>query len=359
MDAALPGVHHPVRVEVRSFLDDHPDPTPAQLAAAGLVAPSWPAPWGRSADTVELLAIGLELNAAAIDPIAHNPIGIGWAGPTILAAGTDAQRERHLAALLSGDETWCQLFSEPGAGSDLASLRTSAVRDGEVYVVNGQKTWNTWADRADYGILLARTDPTVPKHRGISYFICPMDLDGIEVRPIRQMTGESTFCDVFFTDVEIPADHLVGEEGQGWALARMTLGNERLTLSTGGVLWGNGPTAAEIIDLIRGNPDAGLKDRAARLHIESEVLDRLSRRIVTETASGRDVGLLAAMRKYLADQHGQAAMELALDSLGANGMLDVGETTREYLYARALTIGGGTTQVLADLIAERALGLPR
>ncbi len=359
MDAALPGEHHPVRVEVRAFLEGHPDPNPAQLAAAGLVAPGWPGPWGRSADTDQRLAIDIELNAAGVDPIAHNPIGIGWAGPTILAAGTDEQRQRYLTPLLSGEEIWCQLFSEPDAGSDLASLTTSAVRDGDVYVINGQKVWNTWADLADFGILLARTDPTAPKHRGISYFICPMDLEGIEVRPIKQMTGESSFCEVFFTDVRIPADCLVGEEGAGWMLARMTLGNERMTLSTGGVLWGNGPTAAEIIDLVRGAADGSLRDRAVRLHIESTVLDRLSRRIVTETASGRDPALLAAMRKYLADQHGQAAMELAVETLGPEAMLDVGKTTREYLYARALTIGGGTTQVLADLIAERALGLPR
>jgi len=359
MDAALPGEHHPVRAEVRGFLREHPDPSPEQLAAAGLVAPAWPQPWGRSADTNEVLSIDLELNAAGIDPIAHNPIGVGWAGPTILAAGTDEQRERYLDPLLAGAEIWCQLFSEPSAGSDLASLTTSAVRNGDVYVVNGQKVWNTWADRADFGILLARTDPAAPKHRGISYFLCPMDLDGIEVRPIQQMTGESTFCEVFFTDVEIPCTCLVGEEGAGWMLARMTLGNERMTLSTGGVLWGNGPTAAQIIDLVRGSTDPLLTEQATRLHIESTVLDRLSRRIVSETASGRDPALLAAMRKYLADRHGQFAMEVALGSLGTAGMLDVGETTREYLYARALTIGGGTTQVLADLIAERALGLPR
>ena len=359
MDATLPGEHHPVRVEVRAFLYEHPDPDATRLADAGLVAPAWPRPWGRSADTDEQLAIDIELNAAGIDPIAHNPIGIGWAGPTILAAGTDRQRERYLTPLLSGAEIWCQLFSEPGAGSDLASLTTAAVRDGDVYVVNGQKVWNTWADRADYGILLARTDPGAPKHRGISYFICPMDLDGIEVRPIRQMTGESTFCEVFFTDVQVPADCLVGEEGAGWMLARMTLGNERMTLSTGGVLWGNGPTAAEIVDRVRGSDDHDVIDRAVRLYEESFVLDRLSRRILTEVAQGRDPALLAAIRKYLADQHGQSAMELAIAGLGTEGMLDVGEVTREYLYARALTIGGGTTQVLADLIAERALGLPR
>ena len=324
-----------------------------------LVAPGWLEPWGRSADVLQRLAIDLELTAAGVDPIGHNPIGIGWAGPTILTAGTDAQRERYLHPLLSGEEFWCQLFSEPDAGSDLASLTTSAVKDGNVYVVNGQKVWNTWADRADFGILLARTDLDAPKHRGISYFICPMALEGIEVRPIKQMTGDSTFCEVFFSDVRIPADLLVGDEGSGWKLARMTLGNERMTLSTGGVLWGNGPTAAEIVDLVRSAEDPFVVDRAVRLHIESKVLERLSFRILGEVASGGDPALLAAMRKYLADQHGQAAMELAIDSLGTDGLLDVGETTRGYLYARALTIGGGTTQVLADLIAEHALGLPR
>lgn len=357
MDPSLPDETHPVRVEVRSFLEEHPDPDPADLAARRLVAPGWPEPWGRSADGLQRLAIDLELTAAGVDPIGHNPIGIGWAGPTILTAGTDVQRERYLGPLLSGDEFWCQLFSEPGAGSDLASLTTTAVKDGDVYVVNGQKVWNTWADRADFGILLARTDFDVPKHRGISYFICPMTLDGIEVRPIKQMTGDSTFCEVFFDDVRIPAELLVGAEGSGWNLARMTLGNERMTLSTGGVLWGNGPTAADIVDLVRGTDDDRLRDRAVQLHIESTVLQRLSLRILSD--AGRDPALLAAMRKYSADRHGQFAMEVAVDSLGTDAMLDVGELTQGYLYARALTIGGGTTQVLADLIAERALGLPR
>lgn len=359
MDATLPDETHPVRVEVRAFLDEHPDPGPVELAAARLVAPAWPEPWGRSSDSLERLAIDLELTAAGIDPIGHNPIGIGWAGPTILSAGTDDQRRRFLEPLLTGEEFWCQLFSEPSAGSDLASLTTAAVRDGDVYVVNGQKVWNTWADRADFGILLARTDPAVPKHRGISYFICPMDLPGIEVRPIKQMTGESTFCEVFFTDVELPADLVVGEEGAGWNLARMTLGNERMTLSTGGVLWGNGPTSAEIVDLLKGSGDPSLVDRAVGLHIEAAVLQTLSLRILSEVVHGRDPALLAAMRKYLADQHGQAAMELAVDSMGTEAMLGGNEITSGYLYSRALTIGGGTTQVLADLIAERALGLPR
>lgn len=359
MDATLPDESHPVRVAVRAFLSEHPDPGPADLAAARLVAPGWPEPWGRSADADDRLAIDLELAAAGIDPIAHNPIGIGWAGPTILAAGTPKQRERFLEPLLTGEELWCQLFSEPSAGSDLASLTTSAVLAGDVYVVNGQKVWNTFADSADFGILLARTDPDAPRHAGISYFICPMRLPGIEIRPIEQMTGEATFCEVFFTDAEIPADLLVGTEGSGWNLARMTLGNERMTLSTGGVLWGTGPSAGEIVDLTRGTQDPVLRDRAVRLHIEAKVLEWLSMRITTEVAAGRETALLAAMRKYLADTHGQAAMELMLDTYGAEAMLDLGEPTREFLYARALTIGGGTTQVLADLIAERALGLPR
>ena len=350
---------HPVRSDVRDWLAEHPDPDPESLADAGLVAPSWPEPWGRSATPLEALAISIELTAAGIDPHAHNPIGIGWAGPTILAAGTDAQRDRYLRPILDGTEFWCQLFSEPDAGSDLASLSTRAVRDGDEYVVSGQKIWNTYAERADLGILLVRTGHEGPRHAGITYLLCPMDAPGIEVRPIRQMTGELGFCEVFFDEARIPVGNRLGGEGDGWPLARLTLGNERMTLSTGGVLWGRGPSTDEVLRRLAGRVSAAEVDRAARLHVEAEVLRLLSRRIVSEIVGGRDSALLAAIRKYLADQHGQEVMDLLTDALGAEGLLDDGDRAWGFLYSRALTIGGGTTQVLADLIAERALGLPR
>lgn len=351
------------------WLREHPDPTPAQLASAGFVAPGWPPPWGLAADPEHQLVVNQELEAAGIDPHGHNPIGIGWAAPTLLAAGTDAQKERYLWPLLRGEEYWCQLFSEPDAGSDLASLRTSAVRHGDQYVVNGQKIWSTWAIRADFGILLARTDPAAPKHLGISYFICPMRQPGIEVRPIKEMSGGSHFTEVFFTDARIPAENLVGEENRGWTLAKITLGNERMSLSTGGVLWGMGPRTGDLVDLARrhGVTDAMHRDRLGRLYVEAEVMRLLGLRILSEQIAGRFPGPEAAVKKLLADRHGQAVMDLAADLAGPWGMTaeagPFGTPPAEWpwglLFSRALTVGGGTSEVLRSIIGERILGLPK
>jgi alkylation response protein AidB-like acyl-CoA dehydrogenase len=244
-------------------------------------------------------------------------------------------------------------------------MATRAERDGDTYVVNGQKVWNTYAERSDFGILLARTDASAPKHRGISYFICPMDSPGIDVRPIKQMTGDLGFCEVFFTDARIPAENLVGPENGGWALAKMTLGNERVSLSSGGVLWGQGPATSRLVDRVRGSDDPLIKDRAVRLHIEAEVMRILGYRVVSQLLAGRGPGPEAAVKKFLADRHGQAVMDLAKDLVGADGMLNrrrvVGEDEWDwgFLYSRALTIGGGTSQVLRNIIGELILGLPR
>ncbi|MCI3948556.1 MAG: putative acyl-CoA dehydrogenase, partial [Acidimicrobiales bacterium] len=183
IDFELPPGDDPRRLEVRAWLAEHPRPSGRELADAGWVAPHWPAPWGRDADPLSQLVVDEELTAAGVRrPV--NPIGIGWAGPTLLHAGTPEQQARYLPRLLSGEDIWCQLFSEPGAGSDLASLTTRAVRDGDSWVVTGQKVWTSLAHVSRYGILLARTDPEAPKHAGISYFVCPMDAAGIEVRPL-------------------------------------------------------------------------------------------------------------------------------------------------------------------------------
>ena len=172
-----------------------------------------------------------------------NTIGIGWAGPTLLFAGTAAQKDRYLFPLLAAEEIWCQLFSEPGAGSDLASLTTRAVRDGDEWVVQGTKIWTSYAHAAQFGILLARTEPEAPTHQGISYFICPMDAPGVTVRPLIDMTGAHTFNEVFLDEVRLPAGNLVGPAARGGRLAKVTLGNERVSLSGAGALWGMGPTA--------------------------------------------------------------------------------------------------------------------
>jgi alkylation response protein AidB-like acyl-CoA dehydrogenase len=368
MDFDLPPADHPYRRAVTDWLAACPSPSGRQLAEAGYVVPHWPAPWGLDADPVRQLVIDEELAAAGVHrPM--NPIGIGWAGPTILFAGTPEQQQRYLPGLLSGEDFWCQLFSEPSAGSDLANLSTRAVRDGDEYVVNGQKVWNSGAHWARYGILIARTSPDVPKHQGISYFVCPMDLPGIEVRPLIELTGAHLFNEVFFTDVRIPADNLIGEENRGWELAKVTLGNERVSLSGGGALWGNGPTAQDLISLVRdqgGLSDPLLRQRVAQLHIEDEILRLIRLRTVTAAIKGVPPGPEASIRKVLADHHGQAIMGLAKDLSGSGGMLiDVGPLGgptglwhHGFLFAAALTIGGGTSEVQRNIIGERVLGLP-
>jgi alkylation response protein AidB-like acyl-CoA dehydrogenase len=299
-----------------------------------------------------------------------NQIGIGWAAPTIIHAGTDEQKERYVLPALAGEEIWCQLFSEPGAGSDLASLGTRAVRDGDEWVVNGQKIWTTGAHYSRFGILIARTDPVAPKHKGITYFICPMDLPGIEVRNIRNIAGADSFNEVFFTDVRIPHANVVGEVNDGWRLAKVTLGNERVSLSSSGVLWGAGPTAADIVDEARktGVSDAVMRQRIAAIWSEHVILDIIRLRTLTARLRGGQPGPEASIRKIMADEHGQRAMEIARDLIGADAMLvgtREGEKTLRsrswysgYMFSRALTIGGGTGEVQRNILGERVLGLP-
>ena len=368
MDFELPGPDDPRRLAVRAWLADNPQPTGRQLAEAGYVAPHWPAPWGLDADPIHQIVIDEELAAAGVRR-PDNQIGIGWAGPTILHGGTDAQKQRYLFPLLAGEEIWCQLFSEPGSGSDLASLSTRAVRDGDEWVVTGQKIWNSGAQLSSYGILIARTDPDAPKHEGISYFICPMHAPGVEVRPIVEMTGSPIFNEVFLDEVRLPAENLVGEVNRGWGLAKVTLGNERVSLSSGGALWGMGPAAGDLLDLVRragGVSDPRLRQRLAGLHIEAELLRLIRLRTVTARIKGEPPGAEASIRKILADEHGQRIMRLAKDLAGAGGMLtDAGPLGEDpamwhygFLFSPALTIGGGTGEVQRNIVAERVLGLP-
>jgi alkylation response protein AidB-like acyl-CoA dehydrogenase len=368
VDFELPGEDDPRRREIREWLAAHPHPSGRELAGAGLVAAHWPRPYGIGADPIHQLLIDDELRRAGVSrPV--NPIGIGWAGPTLLHAGTALQKERYLLPMLAGEEIWCQLFSEPGSGSDLASLSTRARRDGDTWVVNGQKIWTTLAHIAKWGILIARTNPEVPKHRGISYFVCPMDAAGITVRPIVDMIGVHQFNEVFLDDVRLPAANLVGEEGRGWELAKVTLANERVSLSGGGALWGQGPAASDLLDLVRqrgGVEDPVLRQRAAQLYMESEVLRLIRLRTVTAAVQGRPPGPEASVRKALADLHGQRIMALAKDLAGSHGMLTTagplgvtdGSWHYGYLYSPALTVGGGTSEVQRNIIAERVLDLP-
>ncbi len=376
MDFALPAEDDARRMALRHWLGDHPRPTARQLAERGLVAPHWPPPWGLGADPSHQLIVDDELRRAGVRR-PDNTIGIGWAGPTILHAGSEAQKRRYLVPLLAGEEIWCQLFSEPGAGSDLASLTTRAVPDGDEWVVQGHKVWTSYAHQAQFGILLARTEPEAPRHQGISYFICPMDLPGVSVRPLIDMTGTHTFNEVTLDGVRLPADSLVGQRGHGWSLAKVTLGNERVSLSGSGALWGMGPTAEDLIDLVRrsGEPvTPPMRQRLAGLWAEGEILRLLRLRTVSAAVAGQEPGPEASVRKALADEHGQHVMEVANDLAGARGMIQgatpvlatgpagdrVVDPVWSYglLFSPALTIGGGTAEVQRNIVAERSLGLP-
>jgi 3-oxochol-4-en-24-oyl-CoA dehydrogenase len=371
----LPPDAEPHRIEVREWLAAQapagrwPSDFTRRLADAGYVAPHWPAPWGLDASPIQQLAIDAELRAARA-PRPFNPIGIGWAGPTLLVAGTPEQQQRWLPSILDGSEIWCQLFSEPGAGSDLASLSTRAVLDGEEWIIDGQKVWTTFAHLARWGILLARTDPDVDPHLGISYFVVDMRDPGITVRPIRQMDGKADFNEVLLERVRVPATHLVGGVHDGWRLAKVTLGNERVSLSGEGALWGQGPTAQDVLEMVRthgGACDPVLRQRLATLQVEAEVLRLIRLRTLSARVRGLEPGPEASVRKAMADEHGQHVMSAAVDLAGTDALLrDRGPFGAEtslwadgYLYSRALTIGGGTSEVQRSIIGERVLGLPR
>jgi alkylation response protein AidB-like acyl-CoA dehydrogenase len=390
MDFDLPPDDHPARLAVREWLAANPDPSAAQLAEAGYVVPHWPAPWGLEASPLEQLIIDEELAAAGVSR-PFNAIGIGWAAPTIFLAGTEEQKQRFLPGIFSGKDVWCQLFSEPDAGSDLANLATRAERDGDEYVINGSKIWSSGAHHSKYGILIARTDPDVPKHKGISYFICPMDAPGLSMSPIVDMTTAHSFNQVFFDDVRLPASLRVGDEGDGWRLAKVTLSNERVSLSSAGSLWGAGPSAEDLIELVRrggGIDDPVLRDRVAALHTEAQLLHLNRMRTLSARLRGETPGPEASIQKIMADEHGQHVMALAKDLAGADGMiagsgpageLPTGSTAGPtqvnttgtgfadvdpiwhygYLFHPALTLGGGTFAVQRNIVAEMVLGLPR
>ncbi len=368
--AVLPGDDDPRRQLVRRWLSGHPSATARELAESGYVAPHWPEPYGVNADPLLQLIVDDEFKRAGVTRPA-NPIGIGWAGPTLLFAGTEEQKKRYLPPMLAAEEIWCQLFSEPQSGSDLASLSTKAVRDGDEWVINGQKIWTSGAHESQFGILIARTDTAMPKHRGITYFICPMDAPGIEIRGITSMAGAASFNEVFFTDVRLPHANIVGEVNDGWRLAKVTLGNERVSLSSGGVLWGMGPSAADLVSIVRrggGVADATLRQRVAALYTEHVILELIRARTLTARLRGEQPGPEASIRKIIADEHGQRTMMLARDLIGAAAMLvgpahdSTSLSARSwysgFLFSRALTIGGGTGEVQRNIIGEKVLGLP-
>jgi len=303
----------------------------------------------------------------------RNPMGIGMCGPTIVARGTEEQRARFLRPIFTAEELWCQLFSEPGAGSDVAGLATRAERDGDEWIVNGSKIWTSMAHLARWGLLLARTDPEAPKHEGLTAFIVDMRQPGVEVRPIRSMAGASGFNEVFFTNAKIPDSLRVGDVGDGWRVANATLMNERVSIGSEVAPRGSGPIAHAVAAWHAStNKTAARRDELVRLWIDAELLRLGSLRAQAVREKGVP-GPEGSVLKLLSGRVGQGISELVVDLMGANGMLcspytegHADETEAQprdavlaFIGSQSSTIAGGTTQIQMNIIGERVLGLPR
>jgi len=378
MDFNLPGEDDPRRIEVRTWLAEPSNRGYKALAEHGYAVPHWPRPWGLGADPELQLIIDDEIARACIRAPHHvNPVPINNCGQSLLKYGTDAQRERFLKPALACEEIWCMLFSEPSAGSDVGALRTTARREGDHYVIRGQKMWTSLAEKAQIGVLVARTDSSAPKHAGLSQFLVDMNSPGITVTPIVDMTGEqSEYNEVFFDDVIVPADRLLGSEGDGWKLSMLQLQTERVALSRPGAIWGSGPSARELMEgLIASGRirDPLVRDEAARLYVEGEILRLLALRSLSDRMNARNSGPEGAVRKMVAAPHGQRVLDLAKRSQGVHGMvkdrnvlpMSKGERgpysnwDHAFWWSPAVTLGVGTQEVLKNVVAERLLALPR
>jgi alkylation response protein AidB-like acyl-CoA dehydrogenase len=339
----------------------------ARLSADGWVVPHLPRPWGRGAGPLEQVVIHQEMREAGL----RGPVlAIGaWVIPALVQYGTAEQQQRFLPPTLRGDFLWCQLFSEPGAGSDLAGLTTRAVRADRGWRLTGQKIWTSLARQAAWAICIARTDPAAPRHDGITYFLVDMSSPGVEVRPLREITGDSLFNQVFLDEVFVPDDCVVGEVNGGWRVARTTLANERVSLSQS---WAFGSGVPELLQVARAAPGAPL-ETVGRLVCEGHAIDLLALRVTLKQLSGTEPGATGSVRKLLGMRHAQQVAELCLTMSGASGALGlitgapVGPAgspngphwARQVLQSQALTIGGGTTDIQLNIIGERMLGLPR
>lgn len=324
------------------------------LADTGLLAPHWPAPYGRGASPAEQLLIDQELAAAKVE---RPDLVIGWwAAPTILEHGTPEQIERFVPATMRGEFLWCQLFSEPGAGSDLASLRTKAVRADGGWLLTGQKVWTSAAHKARWGVCLARTDPDAPKHKGITYFLVDMTTPGIEIRPLREITGDSLFNEVFLDNVFVPDEMVVGAVNDGWRLARTTLANERVAMATGTAL---GNPMEELLKVLGDMElDVAQQDRLGRLILLAQAGALLDRRIAELAVGGQDPGAQSSVRKLIGVRYRQALAEYLMEVSDGGGLVE-NRAVYDFLNTRCLTIAGGTEQILLTVAAERLLGLPR
>lgn len=326
----------------------------AALAEAGLMAPHWPAPYGRAASPGEQLVIDDELSAAGV---VRPDISIGWwAAPTILGHGTPEQIDRFIPGTLTGDVYWCQLFSEPGAGSDLAALRTKAVKVDGGWKLTGQKVWTSNAHRANWGICLARTNPDAPKHKGITYFVVDMSSPGIDIRPLREITGEALFNEVFLDDLFVPDDCVIGPVDGGWALARTTLANERVAMAAGGAL---DKGMEHLLDVLGDRElDAAESERLGALIVAAQVGSLLDQLTAQMAVGGHDPGAPSSVRKLIGVRYRQTLAETIMDAHDGSGIEDSPDV-RYFLNTRCLSIAGGTEQILLTVAGERLLGLPR
>ena len=385
MDLNLTAQQEAFRDEVRGWLEANvpSDPLPPtyteegfraarewerKLYDAGYAAIQWPTAYGgRDADMIDT-ALFQEEYARAGAPARVNVLALSLAGPTIMVYGTDEQKDRWLSRILSSEDIWCQGFSEPDAGSDLAAVRTTAVREGDEYVVNGQKIWTSSGRFADWMFALVRTDRDAPKHKGITFLMIPMDAPGIEVRPIVQITGDAGFAEVFMTDVRVPVANAVGDENDGWRVAMTTLSFER---GTG--LGAHVRFSRDLQDLVRLVKELGLdddpvvRDEVAKLYVETEVYKDNFFRTLTQLTKGGQVGPEASLNKLYWSE-----MEVRLFETGMNAMGPYAELTpkaalakdtdswqHDYWYSRASCIYAGTTQIQKNIISERVLGLPK
>jgi alkylation response protein AidB-like acyl-CoA dehydrogenase len=366
--------------ELRAALDY--DAWCTRLGDSGYATPTWPAEYGAGLSLAPGQAkfVNQVLDHYRV-PRPFNIIGLGMGGPTLIQWGTENQKQRLLRGIATNEEIWCQLFSEPGAGSDVAGLSTRAVRDGDEWVVTGQKVWTTLAHLSRWGMLLARTDPDVPKHRGMTYFVVDMHAPGVEVRPLVQMTGDAEFNEVFFHEARIPDAMRVGPEGDGWHVAITTLMNERVALSGAGSLSGEvgGSGIDRLIARHRPVPDALLRQRLAQAYIDNRLIRLNNQRAAGKRRSGAEAGPEGSITKLMQAEYNQRLQKLAVDLEGPDaiawdgpGLAGKGEmgwagsgaqdhrtVARGFLRAQANTIEGGTSNVMRNILGERVLGLPK
>ena len=336
-----------------------------RLHEGGWIGLHWPREYGGGGATIVENFVFAEELARARAPELIGRIALNLVGPTLIAHGSEAQKRRYLPKILPAEELWCQLFSEPNAGSDLASATTRAVADGDGFVVTGQKVWTSYAQVADYGILLARTDPDAPKHKGLSFLIVDMKSPGIDIQPLRQMTGSAEFNEVFFDSVRVPRDNLVGKPGDGWRIANTTLTHERGTNARQMVI--HRQLLDDLLSLARSRAGGSFRQDVAQTFIEVEIMRLQNYRTLTRLRRGGEPGAEGSIAKLFWSEMSQRLHDVAFGLLGAQSQLVKGSPyavadgrwQRSLLYYRAGTIFAGTSEIQRNIIAQRVLGLPR